>query len=57
MKIVVTRLIVDFSEEQMAIIDKWMDNYLSYGVEPTRANAIRDMIGKIYDDMRDMEED
>lgn len=53
----VTRLIMDFSKEEIAIIDEWRAKYLTSGIEDTRENALRDMVGKIHDDMRDMEED
>ena len=53
----ITRLTLDFSEKWLAIIDKWRESYLTPGLEDTRENAIYDMIGRISDDMRDMEED
>lgn len=51
---VITRLIIDLSEEQIAIVDEWRANYLTPGLEDTRANAIRDMLLRISDDMREM---
>lgn len=52
-----TRIILDLSEEQLAIVDKWLEHYLSPDLPETRVSSLHDMLGRISDDMRDMEED
>jgi translation initiation factor IF-3 len=50
------RLVIDFNATEVRIIDHWRVNYLSPGREHSREEAIKDLLQRVADDMREMEQ-
>ncbi len=47
---------LELSAEELAIIARWRERYLSSDMPDTVSGAIHDMLRRIADDMREMDE-
>ncbi len=51
-----TRIVLELSDKELAIVDRWKRDYLTLGQSVSREGAIHDLLKRIADDMTEMDE-